>query len=103
MVGVGRGHGGGTVGARRGKGEALVPSQEAFSVPFWHKNLLLAPNVNQQSLTYFKTECTHCGGAIEFDAGYLGEMATCPHCGGRTLLLAANTVHFHRVGGRRFP
>jgi hypothetical protein len=41
------------------------------------------PEVN-----YITTACTHCGGGIEFDADYLGEMATCPHCEERTPLLA---------------
>src|ERR1035437_6381795 len=33
---VGRGHGGGTVGIRRGKGGVTVPYRGRSSVPFWH-------------------------------------------------------------------
>jgi hypothetical protein len=40
-------------------------------------------------IIYMVAACTHCGGNIEFDADYLGEMVTCPHCGTITLLLAA--------------
>lgn len=40
-------------------------------------------------VVYLRSTCTRCGGGIEFDANYQGDVAMCPHCGVQTPLLAS--------------
>jgi hypothetical protein len=41
---------------------------------------------------FVKCQCQHCGGKIEFDSNYSGEMAECPHCHQETFLVKAKKM-----------
>jgi hypothetical protein len=59
------------------QGDSMSPARTAF--------------FRMSEFSHLKCPCQQCGESIEFPAGGLGHLATCPHCGAETMLFVAAT------------